>query len=245
MVMKSTTKRTVIAEGREITYQLEQKPVKNLNLRICKDGSVHVSANRFVSPLEVDAFVVNKGAYVLRAIDKFREMSLCRPQAKRYISGETFYIQGRGLRLSVAQASRDAISSDGIYIYLSVKNPEDFEKKRRIVTKFLDGQCKAVYGEILNELYPLFRKYGVTMPALRIRDMKTRWGSCLAKKGVITLNKRLIEAPRNCIEYVVMHELCHFIHPNHSKQFYSFLAMLMPDWRERKIILDKSAAYWL
>lgn len=245
MVAENMTRRTVIAGEREITYQLEQKPVKNLNLRICKDGSVHVSANRFVSPLEVDAFVVSKGTYVLRAIDKFREMALYRPQPKRYISGETFYIQGRGLRLTVVQASKEVISSDGINIYLNVKNPADFEKKQRIVTKFLDCQCKTIFSEILNELYPLFRKYDVAMPVLRIRNMETRWGSCLAKKGVITLNKRLIEAPRNCIEYVVMHELCHLIHPNHSKQFYSFLTMLMPDWRERKTVLDHCSAYWL
>ena len=243
MVMGNVTNRTVVAEGREITYQLEQKPVKNLNLRICKDGSVHVSANKFISPSEIDAFVVSKGAYVLRAVDKFHEMALNRPQPKRYISGETFYIQGRGLRLSVTQASKDIISSDGVYIYLRVKDPEDLQKKQRMVTKFLDCQCKTVYLEIINELYPLFREYGVAMPALRIRNMNTRWGSCLVKKGIITLNKHLIEAPRNCIEYVVMHELCHFIYPNHSKQFYSFLSMLMPDWRERKTILDKSTAY--
>ena len=243
--MENVTERTVVAEGREITYQLERKPVKNLNLRICKDGSVHVSASKFISLSEIDAFVVSKGTYVLRAIDKFHEMALYRPQPKRYISGETFYIQGRGLRLSVAQTSKDIISSDGIYIYLGVEDPEDLEKKQRMVTKFLDCQCKTIYIEILKELYPLFRKYGVAMPVLRIRDMKTRWGSCLAKKGIITLNTHLIEAPRNCIEYVVMHELCHFIYPNHSKQFYGFLSMLMPDWRERKNTLDKSAAYWL
>lgn len=243
MTAENMIRRTVIVEGKEITYYLEQKAVINLNLRIRKDGSVHVSANKFVPLSDVDAFVMDKGTYVLRAIDKFQEIALHRPQPKRYISGETLYIQGRGLRLRVAQASRDGISSDGIYIYLSVKNPDDFEKKHRIVTKYLDSQCKTVYNEILNGLYPLFRKYGVAIPVVRIRDMETRWGSCSVKKGIITLNKHLIEAPRNCIEYVVMHELCHFIHPNHSKQFYSFLSMLMPDWRERKIILDKSTAY--
>src|SRR5699024_10108493 len=101
------------------------------------------------------------------------------------------------------------------------------------------------FGEIMSEIYPVFRKYGVAVPVLRLRNMETRWGSCLPRKGIITLNKRLLEAPRYCIEYVVMHEFCHFIHPDHSKHFYAFLTMLMPDWKERKRILDQSATFWL
>lgn len=118
-------------------------------------------------------------------------------------------------------------------------------KGTKLVKFFLDQQCQAVFGEVMDELYPMFRKYGVKKPSLRIREMETRWGSCLVKKGIVTLNKRLLEAPRNCIEYVVMHELCHLIHPNHSKQFYSFLAMLMPDWKERKQFLDRTTTFWL
>lgn len=237
--------RTVCTEGREITYFLEYKNVKNLNLRIRKDGSVYVSANFQVSPPRVDEFVQSKGRYVLNAIDKFEELKQYKPQPKNYVSGETFYIQGRGLRLSVSQGDKEHIASDGVYIFLQVKDTTDFLRKHRLVTRFLAQECKKVFGEVLNETYPAFRKYGVEMPILRIRDMETRWGSCLAKKGIVTLNKRLLEAPRNCIEYVVMHELCHFIHPNHSKDFYNFLTMLMPDWKERKTMLDKSAEYWL
>ena len=172
-------------------------------------------------------------------------MALYKPQPKQYVSGETFYLQGRGLRLQVSQAAKDSISSDGVCIYLKAKDVNDFEKKRRMVNRFLDSQCKTIFVEVMDELYPLFKKYGIEKPALRIRDMETRWGSCLAKKGIVTLNKRLLEAPRNCIEYVVMHELCHFMHPNHSKYFYAFLSMLMPDWKERKQFLDKTAAFWL
>lgn len=237
--------RTVCVDGREITYCLEYKNVKNLNLRIRKDGSVYVSANLQVLPSQVDEFVQNKGGYVLNAIDKFEELNQYKPQPKNYVSGETFYIQGRGLRLSVSQGAKEYIASDGVYIFLQVKDTSDFSRKHRLVTKFLDQECKKVFSEVLDEMYPTFRKYGVEMPILRIRDMETRWGSCLPKKRVVTLNKRLLEAPRNCIEYVVMHELCHFIHPNHSKHFYSFLTMLMPDWRERKAALDRSAEYWL
>ena len=243
--MDATIKRSIVVENREICYHLERKDVKNLNLRIRKDGNVFVSANEMVSCEEIDKFIHSKAEYILKAIDHFREIEQYRPQPKQYVSGETFYIQGRGLRLQVSRASKDAISSDGVYIFLEAKDTNDIERKRRIMTRFLNQQCKMVFGEVMDDLYPLIKKYGVEKPTLRIRDMETRWGSCLIKKRIITLNKRLLEAPRNCIEYVVMHELCHLIHPNHSKQFYSFLTMLMPDWKERKDYLDKSAAYWL
>ena len=237
--------RTVRYENNEIHYLLEQKPVKNPNLRIRKDCMVYVSANPDVSAEKVDDFVVSKGAYILSAQRRFREMAQYAHQPKQYVSGETFYVLGRGVRLKVEKSMQETIFSDGIYLSLCVKDPSDFAKKQRMVTRYLDEQCRSVFGEIISEIHPIFQKYGVPMPTLRIRDMETRWGSCLAKKGVITLNKRLLEVPRNCIEYVVMHEFCHFIHPNHSKHFYSFLAMLMPDWKERKTVLDRSAIFWL
>lgn len=242
---EETTIRTVSLGTQKLTYTLEQKQVKNLNLRIRKDGSVYVSASPAVPADEVDAFVIRKGDYITHAIEQFRLMQQYQPEPKRYVSGETFYLQGRGLRLQVSKGRQDSLTSDGVYLFLSVKDPENFEKKRRMVTRYLDQQCKAVFGEELDSIYPVFRKYEVEKPQLRIRDMDTRWGSCLAQKGIITLNKRLLEAPRNCIQYVVMHELCHLVHPNHSKHFYQFLTMMMPDWKQRKEALDKYANYWL
>lgn len=240
-----STPRKVVSDGKEIVYQLEQKPVKNLNLRIRKDGRVYVSANDLVPLSKVDEFVFSKGVYILSALQRFQALAQYRPQPKQYISGETFYILGRGLRLKVVEGSKNEIHSDGVYIFLQVKDSTDVKNKERIVMRFLDQQCKDQFGEIMAGIYPRFQKYGVAQPTLRIRDMDTRWGSCISKKGIITLNKRLMEAPRSCIEYVVMHEFCHFIHPNHSKQFYGFLAMLMPDWKERKVVLDKCAEFWL
>ncbi|MCD8049902.1 MAG: M48 family metallopeptidase [Clostridia bacterium] len=235
----NSSSRKVIFNGKEITYQLERKPVKNLNLRIKKDGSIYVSANERVSSQMIDEFVVSKGVFILSSLERFRELMQYAPQPKQYVSGETFYILGRGLRLKVSEGAKEKIHDDGVYIYLDVKDITDTERKKRLMTKFLDSRCKEVFGEIVEEIYPIFRKYNVTHPTLRIRDMNTRWGSCMPQKGIITLNKRLLEAPRSCVEYVVMHEFCHFIHPNHSKQFYSFLTMLMPDWKERKTLLDR------
>ena len=239
------TQRIIQIEGSPLEYSLERKNVKNLNLHVRKDGSVYVSANMTVPEEKIDAFLISKGSFIRNAQNKFKEQEQYKALPKQYVSGETFYVQGRALRLKVTQATRDKIYSDGVYLFLDVKDQQDATKKERMVKRFLDKQCKAVFGEIVEELYPVFQKYGVAPPILRIRNMDTRWGSCLPGKGIITLNKRLLEAPRNCIEYVVMHEFCHFIHPNHSKHFYDFLAMLMPDWKERKKVLDSNAAYYL
>jgi len=237
--------RTISYAGINIEYLLKRKSVKNLNLRIHADSSVVVSANERIAVDKVDAFVTEKGAYILSSIQRFKRIEEYELPPKRYISGEAFDILGRGIRLKVQPGTKDNVFSDGIYLYLTVRDPDDFIKKEKLVQKFLNKECRQVFSEIIQQLYPMFQKYGINMPVLRIRSMKTRWGSCSPSRGIITLNKKLLEAPRNCIEYVVLHELCHFIHPNHSKQFYSFVTMLMPDWKERKTQLDKNAMHGL
>ena len=82
-------------------------------------------------------------------------------------------------------------------------------------------------------------KYQVPKPRIMIRIMKARWGSCWKVANTILLNFELIKAPKYCIEYVVLHELIHFLHRNHDQQFYVFLSALMPDWKQRKAILDE------
>ena len=237
--------RTIQIDGIPLHYSLERKNVKNLNLHVRRDGSVYVSANNAVPEEKIDDFLISKGNFIRNAQNKFKEQEQHKPLPKQYVSGESFNIQGRALRLKVTQTNNDKVYSDGVYLFLDVRDPLDFSQKERLIKRFLDRQCKTVFGEIVEALYPIFQKYGVAPPILRIRNMDTRWGSCLPGKGVITLNKRLLEAPRNCIEYVVMHEYCHFIHPNHSRHFYDFLSMLMPDWKNRKMLLDESAAYYL
>ena len=147
--------------------------------------------------------------------------------------------------MQVDQSTKEEVYSDGVYIFLRVKDTDNFPRKERLVTRFLDQQCQNTFSEGIATVYPIFRKYGVASPTLRIPNMDTRWGFCVASKGIITLNKHLLEAPMHCIEYVVMHEFCHFIHPDHSKKFYALLTMLMPDWKQRKAVLEKTAEYGL
>jgi predicted metal-dependent hydrolase len=235
--------RVVKFEDTEITYTFIRKEVKNINLRVKADGSILVSSNLFISASKIDEFVVMKGKYILDALEKFKELQKYAPKPKQYISGESFKLLGKDLRLKVIEGANESIDADGIYIFLSVKDKNDFKRKSVLVNRWIDKQCKEVFEEITNDVYGKFQKYGVNAPQIRIREMKSRWGSCQPRRGVITLNTKLIEAPRNCIEYVVLHEFCHFIQPNHSKKFYSFVQMLMPDWKERKKVLESQEYY--
>jgi hypothetical protein len=96
-------------------------------------------------------------------------------------------------------------------------------------------------ADTLARVFPPFARRGLAAPAICVRSMRKRWGS-LSRNGRMTLNSRLIEAPQKCIEYVVVHELCHLIHHDHSPQFLKLLSRVMPDWEKRKARLEQSSA---
>lgn len=231
--------RVVHCENGDILYLLTRKPVKNVNLRIKPEGEVLVSANNGV-PIEfIDACIEKKQRYIFSVLSRYEEKKkLFQTVPKRYVSGESYDLLGKSLRLKVDSNKEENVYTDGVYIFLKVKDKDDFRHKEIMMSKWLKQYQMTVFDELLQEKYLLFEKYGVTYPTLKIRNMTSRWGSCQPKKGIITLNSKLIEAPRNCIEYVILHELVHFIHPNHSRQFWDFVAMMMPDWKERKEELE-------
>lgn len=232
--------RVVHCEDGDIPYLLTRKPVKNVNLRIKPEGEVFVSANNSVPTDFIDAYIERKQRYIFSVLSRCEEKKkLFQAVPKRYVSGESYDLLGKSLRLKVEANKEENVYTDGVYIFLKVKDKDDFRHKEIMMSKLLKQYQTTVFEELLQEKYLLFEKYGVTYPTLRIRNMTSRWGSCQPKKGIITLNSKLIEAPRNCIEYVVLHELVHFIHPNHSRQFWDFVAMMMPDWKERKKELEK------
>jgi predicted metal-dependent hydrolase len=228
---------TIKLGGCEIAYQLERKRVKNINLRIRHDCSVYVSASKKVPFDTIKDFLIKKSAYILAAIDKYSNKLRFAHVAPSYITGESFHHLGKELRLKVIEGD-NKVYSDGIHLYLYTTNANDIEKKSKLISQWYWKQCQEIFNTIIEELHLVFHKYSVQKPTLNIKEMTTRWGSCQTKRNAITLNKWLIEAPRDCIEYVAMHEFIHFLHPNHSKKFYELLSTLMPDWKERKKVLE-------
>ena len=230
--------RTVEADGNAISYTLERKPVKNINLRIRADQSVYVSVPKDVNAKMVDAFVVEKSAYILRALKKFKDKNRETVSENKFVNGETVKFLGRNLRLKIKNASRSKVESDESYVTLYVKDVQDADLKKRVLETWLRKKCKDEITAICKKVYPQVKKYGVAFPEIQLREMVSRWGSCSPKKGFVTFNTALIAMPVSCIEYVVTHEFTHFLYPNHSKKFYHQLATFMPDWEERKKRLE-------
>lgn len=230
--------RIVLYNDKQIKYTLEIKKVKNINLRIKENGKIFVSANENVPANFVDNFVLRQADFILKALHKFNQIEKCKHTNKQYISGETFYILGKNIRLKIIESNEEKIFNDTIFLYLYTKNPLDFNKKKKMIDSYIKNIAYSTFLDITKELHLKFIKYKINIPLIEVRNMKKRWGSCLPYKNKININILLIQAPKNCIEYVILHELCHFVHPNHSKDFYNFLTVMMPDWRERKALLE-------
>lgn len=235
--------RTVNVGEASIFYTLERKSVKNLNLRVHADGSVYVSAPRLVPLTIIDRFVLDKAVFIQEARARFmaRQAAQEKLQGSEYKHGDIIYLLGKPVAIALILNAKNSVVLAENLIMLYLSDMENVALRQRMVQKLLDKLCEQVFQEVLLEQYELVRPYGVPLPALRMRTMKSRWGSCLFLKGIVTMNKRLIHMPLPCIEQVMLHELCHFLVGNHSPSFYAWLDKLMPDWRERKALLNQWA----
>lgn len=220
-------------------YTLERKKVKNINLRVKHDGSVYVSAPKRVPVREIESFVISRSEYIRRAAEYFAERDMKKAPPEYRDGAELSYL-GQKLRLELLTDKREFAALWGNILELHLKDTSDTQQVKKLVEKWYSGQCREIFDEIVIKVHRKFLKYGVGLPSLRIRAMTSRWGSCNYVKGIITLNSRLIEAPRHCIEHVVTHEFCHFIYPNHSKDFYALLDAEFPEWRASKNELEKT-----
>jgi len=232
-------KHTVSYGEKEITFELQRKKVKNINLRIKPDMSILVSANKNV-PLEViEGFIRQKGAWIYKHLEYFKEFQANKPAKKEYISGESFRYLGRQYRLRVRKSEIETVKYFRGFIYLYVKDPDDIKRKEKLYNQWLNERASIHFNNSLDRMYELVKNFNIPRPEMKIRQMKSRWGSCHREKKVIVLNSDLIKTPKYCIDYVMLHELIHFKHRYHDKEFYNFLASLMPDWKQRKKALDE------
>ncbi len=224
----------ITLNGRTIKYDLQRKQVKNINLRMKSTGEITVSADPRVPDAVIEGFLQEHADRILRAKDRCEKAAQNAPAPHEYIDGERFSIFGEPKTLRLLKAPRNGASADGDTISLSVKDTDDRALRQRTLQTYLDTLCRERITALCHQYHSFFEAEGVPFPTIRFRHMTSRWGSCHKQKATVTFNLALIDLPLAFAEYVVVHELTHLIHPDHSKRFYDRLAMVLPDWKERR-----------
>ena len=213
-----------------------KKDVKNITLKVRPNGEAILTAPNSANDEHIKFIMQKRAQWIAQKRAFFASFKM--PQ-KEYVSGEDFRYLGRSYRLKVVQSKEECVKLQRGYLELFVKDKSDLKRKENLIYEWYHEKATLYFFNILQEFNKIVKQ---DIKSIRIRQMKTRWGSCNSYKSYINLNIELIKKPKSCIEYVVFHELAHLHYPDHSKKFYDYLSLYMPDWQKRKEILERAVA---
>ncbi|HEM8740555.1 TPA: M48 family metallopeptidase [Enterobacter hormaechei] len=224
-----------------INFDREPRPyaTSRVLIKVHPDCRVVVSAPEEADDLAVLTAVKKRGRWIYQQLRDFRrQLEYITP--RKYISGESHYYLGKQYLLKViekpAEVQRVKMLRGKLEVTLRQKSPE---KVRQLLIDWYKTRAKDVFAKRLEAM--LEQALWVNAPPpLRILTMQTQWGSC-SPNGRLTLNPNLVKAPRECIDYVILHELCHIAEHNHSERFYRLMGQVMPEWEVVKTRLDEMA----
>ena len=220
-----------------IEYQVVFVPRRRtLCIEVHPDQSVLVRAPQDCDPVIIAERVRRRARWISRQMIDF-ERYQPRTPPRQYLNGETHRYLGRQYRLRIELGKVNQVKLKNGRLRVVLAHEPSPERVKAAVQRWYLERARIVFAEILDAC--LIHISGLKRPRLIVRQMRTRWGS-LSESGNMTLNVRLIQAPRPCIEYVIVHELCHSQHHSHDSQFFRLLDEVMPDWRQRKNRLESA-----
>ncbi len=218
----------------DINYSVLFSKRKTLVITVNPDGTVLLKAPFDSTRQQLEEKLIKRASWVLKQQRYFTSFGERSPE-KRFISGESHYYLGRQYMLKIEEGKPDSAKYKGRYFEV-ICTPRS--KAKDLMNIWYKDRAKVKFIEILQPLASRFSKYNVEPSSVFIREMKGRWGSC-TPNGKIILNTELIKAPKPCIEYVIIHELCHLVHRGHTKAFFDLLEKEMPDWKRWKERLEQ------
>lgn len=235
-----------LAKNKTVEIELVRNDVKNINLTIRPDFSITISANSSIAIDVILEYIKKRSSWLLQRIGKYQQTKSENTIYHEYVSGESFKYLGKQYRLLVefTSSTERVVLSDG-YLKLYVREKRKIATKARLIDEWYRENAIIIFNESLQRMYPLISDSINEIPSLSFKIMKKRWGSCLRSKRMILLNLELIKAPKYCIDYVMLHELVHFTNKNHDSNFYETITVLMPDWKERKAVLDDEVVLFI
>lgn len=224
-----------LPDGREISYELTRKRVKNINFRAREDGIVAVSANSRVAVRQIEDFLVERADFFFKAFEQMKKRACENNTNSRLVR----YL-GRDFPVRVIENSREIAVIDENECRVFTKSTDENYiaalREKAVLTRFA-ALCRELDAEVRERL----REKGFEPPPTRIsiKDMKSRWGSCSYTRGHISINSRLAAYPRDTILSVFYHEYAHFWHHDHSQNFYRFLLEIYPDYYVHNNVLKQ------
>lgn len=224
---------TIQLGSKNIEFTLRYAERKSLGITVTPNMDVIVTAPANATIEKVLEKVKLRAPWIIKQQSYFLAFG-SKAAPKRYVGGESHLYLGREYRLKLVQGKKEEVHYRGAFIEVTAM---DKSNTKALLNKWYRERAKLKFAEIAEPLIQRFKKYNVEPKGIYIQEMPKRWGSC-TPRGRIILNPELIKAPKACIEYVIIHELCHLIHPNHSKKFIDLQNKEMPDWEKWKNKLE-------
>lgn len=233
-------KRYIISNQKKIYYYLNKKNIKNINIRIKSNGDVFLSCPLKMKTEDAEKFLIQKANWVLKQQEQLKKYYSQKEQLQFENSGKIYFL-GRiyNLKIITSKINLVEIIDENINIYIKEKYIENKKYIRKYFENWLKEKSYEIYNGLVVEYQDKMSKYVKSFPQIEVKKLKTRWGSCMPFKNKVTFNLSLIKAPIECVEYVVVHELAHFKYQNHSKNFYNLVEIYIPDWKDRRNLLNK------
>jgi hypothetical protein len=222
-----------------VSWSLERRRRKTIAIHVARDGSVRVLAPRSTPQQAIDAFVASKTTWIARKLKEFSLLPV--PEAVAFRDGARLPHLGGRLTIRTEPGKGAAALSEAGELLVPLRCDATERTLHRKVNDWYLQETRQLSETIARALSVATASLGIpSVKGVRSRRMRRRWGSCLPS-GIIILNSELLGAPRECVEYVVAHELCHLKEPNHSRRFYALMTELVPDWRELRRRLNREA----
>lgn len=226
---------SILYGSTSIEYQVEFRLRKTLAIEVHPDSSVKVVAPEGSTEEQIQAKVEKRASWIAKQQRIFSSKNRSNYKAD-WVSGENIFYLGRQYRLKVEEGTADVKL---IGKHLRVALPDKSHKKQieALVNTWYLSHARIKLEERIQKLQPMLDYEGLWMNTLIIRKLDKRWGSCTPMKNIV-INADLIKAPVHCIDYVLIHELCHLKYPNHGPEFWKLLAKYCPDWEKTKNSLE-------
>ena len=229
--------RAVSFGSKKIVYELRYSKRATFAVTVQGGRRVIVRAPAGMASKQVDTRVLRRGAWVMRQLRR-SVIASGAVRNRRYVSGSSHYLFGRELRLRVRKSYMTEVSVESPFLRVWAPNVSEASIERVVRPWRLEKARQRLLLR-MTKLAPRVLARGSKLPRVRVVSMRRRWGSC-SRSGTISFNPWLSEHPIGCIDYVVLHELCHLKHMHHGPAFTNLLTRLLPDWKRWKRRLDEA-----